>query len=344
MESKAAPEVTTEKRSFKKGPGLLISISIIGFLTFLSVILWINWNKPRKQAETLSPELRTIIDHIPGKTDALIYVGLKDIRTSRLWKEVIPDSLKKSPLFKTEGRLDTLLKATGINPSEDLDTLLISFKRTGFREQNFLGVAWGPFSEKLPETFLKKNSSSTEKIGGYPCYELGPKLWLCSLGPRRIAIANSRNMLEGFLVPSGSFFQRDSLSNAMIGKTVYKSHLWFALPSAVWTSGALQSLTSGNKDMKTVGNLNSIQHLALSVKFNDGIEGESEWIYPTRRAAYFASTFLWGAIKLSEISGTRTTKQIKQVLDRIQVQQNLESVIITANIPIEFFKHADQKQ
>ncbi|NTV98496.1 MAG: hypothetical protein HGA70_04975 [Chlorobiaceae bacterium] len=344
MESRTEQEAVKNRRSFRKGPGLLIAISLIGFLCFLCIVLWVNWSKPKVQAEPLSPDLKTVIGNLPGKSDALIYIGLKDIRESRLWKEVIPDSLKKAPLFKAQGRLDTLMKAAAINPSEDLDTLLLSFRRTGYKEQNFICVAWGPFRQKLSGQFLKKNSRSVEKIGGSECYELGRDLWLAPLGPRKIAFSSTRKMLEGFLVPSGSFYQRDSLTTALIGKAVYKSHLWFALPSAVWTEGALQSLTSANSDVKSVGNVSSIEHLALSLRLKDGIEVDSEWIYPTRRAAFFASTFLWGAIQLSGLSGTRNSEEIKELLGKIKVQQNLESVIIKADIPIELFRHPDRNR
>jgi hypothetical protein len=343
-ESRTEPEVKQQKRSFRRGPGLLIALSVLGILCFLCVVLWVNWSKTKPQPEPLSPGLKSVIGRLPGKSDALIYVGLKDIRESRLWKEIIPDSLKKVPLFKTEGRIDTLMRAAAINPSEDLDTLLLSFSRTGYREQNYLGIAWGPFREKLSEPFLKKNSLSTENIGGIECYMLGPRLWLASMGSRKIVLSSSRKMLERFLVPTGSFYSRDSLTTALLGKTAYKSHLWFALPSAAWTSGALQSLTSANSEIKSIGNLNRIEHLVLSLKLNNGIEGESEWVYPTRRAAFFASSFLWGAIRLSEISGTRTSNEIKEVLRRIKVQQNLESVIIRADIPIELFHKAAQNR
>jgi hypothetical protein len=344
MPRNAVPEAKPEKRSLKKGAGLLLSISVISMVCFLLVVLWINWAKPRLQPEPLSPKLVSIVDRIPGKSDALIYIGLKEIRESRLWKEIIPDSLKKTPLFKPQGRLDTLMRAANINPSLDIDTLLVSFKRHGYKEQNYLGIVWGPFSKKLPEAFLKTNSKSTENIGGHQCYALDSTLWLCSMGPRQIVVANNRKMLAEFLVPTGSFYQRDTLSASLINKAVYKSHLWFALPSAAWTVGALQSLTSTNQGIKTLGNLNRIQNLALSVKFNNGIEGQSEWIYPTRRAAYFASTFLWGAVKLSEISGTRTNEQTRQLLKKIEIQQNLESVIIHTDLPIEFFQAAKQKE
>jgi hypothetical protein len=344
MQRNSVPEATPEKRSLRKGAGLLLSISVISMICFLLVVLWINWSKPRLQPEPLTPELKAIVDRIPGKSDALIYIGLKDIRESRFWKEIIPDSLKNAPLFKPQGRLDTLMRAAKINPSQDIDTLLISFKRHGYKEQNFLGVVWGPFSKKLPVSLLKTNSRTAENIGGHQCYALDSTFWLCPLGPRQIAVANNKKMLEEFLVPTGSFYERDSLSIALVNKAVYKSHLWFALPSPAWTIGALQSLTSTNQGIKTLGNLNRIQNLALSIKFKDGIEGQSEWVYTTRRAAFFASTFLWGAVKLSQISGTRTNEQTIQLLKKIEIQQNLESVLIHTDIPIEFFQTAKQKE
>ncbi len=344
MPRNTEPEATPAKRSLKKGAGLLLSMSVISTVCFLLVVLWVNWSKPRLQPEPLSPALRSIVDRIPGKSDALIYIGLKDIRESRLWMEIIPDSLKKAPLFKPQGRLDTLIRAAKINPSLDIDTLLISFKRHGYKDQNFIGIISGPFSKKLPESFLTTNSTTVETIGDRQCYALDSTLWLCPLGTERMALTNNKKMLQEFLIPSGSFYQRDSLSVALINKALYKSHLWFALPSAAWTIRALQSLTSTNQGVKTLGNLNRIQNLALSIKFTDGIEGQSEWVYATRQAAFFASTFLWGAVKLSELSGTRTSEPTRQLLSKIKIRQNMESVMIHTKLPLEFFQAAKQKE
>jgi hypothetical protein len=342
-ESETTPEIH-EKQSLKKGAGLLLSISAIATVCFILLALWINWPKARIQPEPLSQDLKAMVDRIPGKSDALIYIGLKDIRESRLWNEIIPDSLKKAPLFQPAGQLDTFIKASKFNPTLDIDTLLISFKRHGYKGQNYLGLISGPLSQKLPESFLRAHSTSIDHIGGHTCYGLDNTLWLCSLSPRRIALSNNKKMLEEFLLPTGSFFKRDTLSVALIDKAVYKSHLWFSLPSAAWTSSALQSLTSTNEGLKTMGNLNRIENLALSVKFKDGIEGQSEWVYKNNQAAYFASTFLWGAIKLSGLTGTKTTKQTKGLLDRIHVQQNLKSVIIHTDLPMEIFLAAKQKK
>ncbi len=332
-----------QKRSLKKGAGLLLSLSVISTVVFLLLALWVNWPKQRVEPEPLSPSLRTMVDHIPDKSDALIYIGLKDIRESTLWQKIIPDSLKKAPLFEPKGALNTILKAANVNPSADVDTLLLSFKRHGYKEQSFLGIASGSFTKKLSPSMLRNISTSSETLGNRQCYGFDSTLWLCPISPNRMVLSNNKKMLTAFLMPTSSFFKRDSLSAAMIDKAVYKSHLWFALPSAAWTASALQSLTSSNDGVKSLGNLNRIQHLAFSVRFKDGIEGNSEWVYNTNQAAYFASTFLWGAVKLSGLTGTKTTEETKDLLDRIKIQQNLNSVIINTELPLELFQMAQKK-
>ncbi len=240
--------------SLKKGSGLLMSISVIGFLFFLSVVLWINWSKPRITPEPLSQKQHSLINRIPGKSDAIIYLGMKKIRSTRFWQDVLPDSLKTIPLIQPQGKLNLLLKTASINPAADIDDLIISFRRQGYRNQTFLAVASGPLATKISDRLLKSTGTATT-LKGHACYRLDSTLWLTRSAPGEIAIAGDRKMLEGFLAPTGSFFQRDSLAVAMMKKAVYKSHLWFALPSAAWTSSALESLTSQNSDVNTLGNL-----------------------------------------------------------------------------------------
>uniref|UniRef100_Q3APS9 DUF3352 domain-containing protein n=1 Tax=Chlorobium chlorochromatii (strain CaD3) TaxID=340177 RepID=Q3APS9_CHLCH len=326
------------KRSLKRGAGLLMSLSALSILSLVFMAIWVNWEKPRQAAEPLTPEVKNLVDRIPSTTDALIYIGMKDIRQSRLWQEVIPDSLKQAPLFQPTGELATLLERSTINPSKDIDTLLISFKRHGYKEQLFLAIASGNLQTKLPKAMQAGNH---ETLGGHSCYSFGSSLWFSQLNSRRVVLSNSKELLGNFLQPQGSFLQRDSLTTTLIDKARYKSHLWFALPSAAWTSGALQSLTSSNKDVKSIGNLNRIKHLTLSVNFKDGIEAESEWLYESNQAAYFASTFLWGAIQLPRLS--EKNEQTRALLDNIAIQQNLNSVIIHTALPLQIFQTAKEQ-
>jgi hypothetical protein len=322
----------------KKGPKVLAAVFVIGMTGFIAALLWINWTKPRLKPEPLSPGLTSIIQNMPGTSDAMFYVGLKDIRQSRFWNEALPDSLKKAVPFSTGKRVDGLMKQRGIDLTQDLDTLLISFQRSGRKQQNFIGMAWGAFAGKAPAPVLEAASLKTADIAGRRAYALDSTLWVCPVGTRGMAIASSSEMLEGFFRPSGHLLERDSVSASMIGKTAYKSHLWFTLSSPQWTSGALQSLTSKNRDVKSVGNLSRLQQLAMSVKFDDGLKGQSEWVYKDRRAAFFASSFLWGTINIASISGTRTSESAKTFLRHVGVHQNLESVIITADLPLSAFR------
>ncbi|TCD48737.1 hypothetical protein [Chlorobium sp. N1] len=335
----STPEGTAprQKRSLKKGSGLLMVMSGLGFLGFLSVVLWINWPKDRPAAEPLSPSVRSIVERIPGRSDALIYLGMKDVRESRFWKEALPDSLRELPIFEAPGKLQRLMTAASIDPARDVDTLLLSFRKSGYRDQHFLCVARGPFARKLPDSLLRQNSRERADIAGRQCYGLDSALWVCRTAPDEAVLADSREMLTGYLRPVGSFLERDSLAAAMIERAVYKSHLWFALPSAAWTSGALKSLTSKNSDVGALGNLNRIQHLALSVKLDDALRAQTEWVYQTRQAAWFASTFLWVAVKLSAISTERTSPETRALLEKISIEQNLESVITQTELPISLF-------
>lgn len=322
----------------KKGPMVLAVIFAIGMAMFLAAVIWINWPKPEIQSEPLSPALRSVIQNLPGSSDAIFYVGMKDIRKSRFWNEIIPDSIKHKPLFHAGDRLEAVMEKTGIKPAEDLDTLLVSFQRSGKKQQKFIGLASGSFSSKLPKSTLEAESIEKADINGYRAYALDDNFWVCPVNSHSMVIASSSKMVAGYLAPAGRFLDRDSVSSALISKAAFKSHLWFTLASPLWTIGALQSLTSGNRDVKSVGNLNRIQQLVMSVRFGDGLKGHSEWIYKNRRSAFFASSFLWGTIKLASNPGTRTSEPSRALLNHLKVHQNLESVIVTTDLPLSSFK------
>lgn len=329
----------------KKGPKVMATLFVLGLVVVLTGYHWINWKKPRLAPEALSPELTAIIQNMPGTSDAMIYVGMKDIRESKFWKEAVPDSIRNSPLLSLGKRTDSLMKTGGIDLNSDLDTLLVSFQRSGRKQQNYIGMACGPVARKASAPFLKSASLQTAEVAGRQAYQLDSTLWVSPMSANRLAIASSSDNLEKFFKPSGRLFERDSTTASLIGKTPYKSHVWFALASPQWTAGALQSLTSKNSEVKSVGNLNRLQQITMSVKFDDsGLKGQSEWVYKDRQAAFFASTFLWGAIELSSISGSRTSEASKELLRHLKVSQNLESVIVTADLPQTIFKKSGKKE
>lgn len=338
------PSQKTGDKKAKKKPNLLLITVILGTIGLVAQLIWVNWPKPVAEPEPLNPELASVIDRLPGTSDALIYAGLKDIRESLFWQEVIPDSLKEMNWLRPGHELQEVIRETGIVPARDLDTLFVAFQHQNTKKQKYLGILWGSFSGKLTPDYLRRKSKAIEEVGNQTCYSLSDTLWMCHPADRQIILANSPQLLRGFLEPEKNFLVRDSVTAALIDKAIHKSHFWFTLSSTYWTLGALQSLTSGNKDVKTLGNLNRIKQLALSLKFDDGVTGQTEWIYQNRTSAYFASTFLWATIKLSSSSGTRTTEPARALLKELDVMQNLESVIVKTDLPLEFFKPETQNQ
>lgn len=327
----------------KKGPKVIATFFVLGLIVVLVSYLWINWEKPRRTPDPLSPELTALIQNMPGTSDAMFYVGLKDIRNSRFWQKAVPDSLKETPFLSMGKRVDSLLAISNINLNRDLDTLLISFQRSGSKQQKFIGMASGDLARKFPAVKLRSASFKSADVAGRKAYKLDSALWVAPMSAQRIAIGSSSEMLEKFFTPSGRLLARDTATASLIEKTRYKSHIWFTLPSPRWTAGALQSITSKNSEVKSVGNLNRIQQISMSAKFDDGLQAQSEWVYNDRQAAFFASTFLWGTIKLSTL-GPRTSNAAKELLNHMKIQQNLESIIITADLPLSAFKKAAQEK
>ncbi|ARM30404.1 hypothetical protein [Prosthecochloris sp. HL-130-GSB] len=337
-EPKQVPDTTTKAKTGRKKPSLLAITVILGTIGLVTQLLWVNWPKSRTEPEPLSTNIQDVIDRLPGTADALIYAGVKDIRESKFWNEVIPDSVKAANWLQFDTTLTRISRQTGFIPSRDIDTLLVEFQQRNARKQDFLGIVWGNFPEGLDIDALEHQAVQTISVEGRRLAALREDLWICRPSGRMTLIGSSADIIGRYLAPHSSFLERDTTTTALLEKTAHKSHFWFTLSSPYWTIGALQSLTSANKDLQTLGNINRIRHLTLSLKLDENVEGTSEWIYENRRSAYFASTFLWSAIKLSSTPGTRTPQETKDLLNSIHVMQNLESVIVTADIPAELFR------
>ncbi|NTW50550.1 MAG: hypothetical protein HGB19_12635, partial [Chlorobiales bacterium] len=159
-----------------------------------------------------------------------------------------------------------------------------------------------------------------------------------------IVMASNADMIESYLAPEKDFFKTDSLMTKLLDRTQYKSHFWMALGEPGWAAGAMQGLTSSNQGLQGMGNLRRVRELVLSIKFTEGLKGQTEWVYENKSSAFFASGLLWIALRVSGSSGTRIAATQKDLLNQISIQQNLESIILHTDLSKEFIERFRQTE
>ncbi|ACF13787.1 conserved hypothetical protein [Chloroherpeton thalassium ATCC 35110] len=321
----------------------VVFVSIIS-LFFMSIAVWINWPKSRPEAEPLAPAVKERLSRLPGGTNVLIYLGMKDIRHSDFWQKIIPDSIKSARLFADTSALGRFSTATGFDFLNDADTMIYAAQSNAARSDKFISIITGDFQSDSVSAYLEKTSENARLYDSLLIYRTDPRLWVSLTSPNELVLASSADMIEHYLSTEKNFFEADTLLTSLLERTEYKSHLWMALGQAGWATGAMMGLTAANKELKSMGNLRRIKQLVLAMKFGDGIKMQTEWVYDSRSSAFFASGLLWLALRVSGSEGTRLKESEKAFLNQIEMQQNLESIILRGNFSndmIEQFRKSE---
>lgn len=309
---------------------------------FGAVSLWASLPKWRPPSEPLQPAVKARLMRLPEGTNVLLYLAMSDVRQTGFWKTVVPDSFKTKPLFEDTTGLMRFSQETGFNFLTDSDTLIYAAQSQ--RDDKFLSIITGNFDTAKVNLFLRRRSDNTRRsaftdsaygAGGEPrdIYRTDGQLWLTLASPTELVLGSTADVVENYLQPPRDFFERDTLINPLIEKVQYKSHLWLALGSPQWAMGALQGLTSTNRDLKDAGNVKRIKQLALSLQLGDGLTGQTEWIYESNSSAFFAGGLVWFALWVSKNFSARVSEEEKRLIGAVDIQQNLQSLILRADLP-----------
>lgn len=320
---------------------VLLTLSLV---FFGGLALWINWPKDRPESEPLPPQVRAKIARLPQGVNVLIYFGLKDVRATGFWNSFIPDSVKNSPVFADTTALGKFSKATNFNFTKDTDTVIYAAISHAMPNDRFISIVDGRFNRDSVLAYLNANSDNQRQSGNTLIFRTDPRLWVSVISPNEIVMASNADMIESYLAPEKDFFKADTVLTKLLDRTQYKSHFWMALGEPGWAAGAMQGITSSNQGLHTMGNLRRVRELVLSVKLTDGLKGQTEWIYESKSAAFFASGLLWITLRVSGSSGTRLADTQKELLNQIAIQQNLESIILHTDLSKEFIERFRQTE
>ncbi len=319
----------------------------LGVITacFLSIALWLNWPKERPESEPLPENVRNMISRLPHTTNVLMYVGMDNVRRSEFWKTILPDSVKQSSFISDSSSLSYFAKETDIVLTEDVDTLLYAASSYASPNDTFISILSGRFNPLKIQTFLDSASTNARQYNSLVIHRIEPKLWFSLKDSTQIILASLADHIEDYLSASNDYFNANPRMAHLLDITHYKSHLWMALGNAGWASGAMRGLTASNSELKNMGNLRQIQQLVLSLKLDEGLKGQTEWIYQSRTSAFFAYGLLWLAVRVSGSEGTRLKTVEKEILNAIEIQQNQESIILRgtfSNELISTFRNKDK--
>lgn len=328
----------------KKNRIAVLTMLILSLVFFGGLGIWIIWPKDRPVSEPLSPQVRAKIAKLPDGVNVLIYFGLKDVRETGFWNSFIPDSVKNTPPFADTTALGKFSKETNFNFTKDTDTVIYAAISHAMPNDRFISIVDGHFNRDSVLAYLTKNSDNQRQLGNTLIFRTDPRLWVSVVSPNEIVMASNADMIENYLAPEKDFFKADSIMTKLLDRTQYKSHFWMALGDPGWAGGAMQGITSSNQGLHTMGNLRRVRELVLSIKLADGLKGQTEWVYESKSAAFFASGLLWFALRISSLSGTRLAPTQKELLDQIHIQQNLESIILHTDLSKEFIERFRQSE
>ncbi len=314
-----------------RGIGALIFVIIISGLFGYAALL-ANWPRERPEAEPLPPAVRKRLSGLPLNANVVAYLGLKEIRQSEFWQNFVPDSLKEKLLADTSSPIGRFANMMQISFAQDIDTAIYT-EVNRYGEVNVsLAILIGRFnSARLKQ--LAARALDSIRAGNYLGYQLEPTLWWAKVSENELVLSSHADALANYLQPKADFWATDSTITPLIERAQYKSHFWLALGSARWAFDAMRGLTSGNRDMQGMGNIRNIRQLVLSLKLTDGIEGQSEWIYDSRAAAFFAGGLIGITLWVTKNFSQRQSESIKKLVGTIDFKQNLEALMFHAVLP-----------
>lgn len=310
---------------------------------FLGITIWINVPKDRPESEPLPPNVHEMISRLPGKTNILMYVGMSNVRQSDFWNEVLPDSVKQSSFLSDSSALQNFANLTDIQLTRDIDTLLYSAISNGAPDDSFLSILSGRFNRAKIMAHLDTISTNARQYDSLLIHRLEPKLWFSLQDSSTIILANTADQIEDYFSNTNDFFGTNPKMVHLLDVTQYKTDLWMALGNAGWASGAMGGLTASNRELKNMGNIKQIKQLVLSLKLKNGIQGQTEWVYESRTSTFFASGLLWLALRVSGSKGTRLKNVEKEILNSIEMEQNLESIILRGSFSNNLIKQFRSK-
>jgi len=249
--------------------------------------------------------------------------------------------LGKIPAAESDPEYQDFLQQTGFHFEHDLNTLAVSQGRPGDPDSESAAVFTGRFDQEKLRNYLQKISAGTEKYADKTIFTVRRENHIvraCILDPETVGITNMQSLEPMHTIidkARSSFPTPPSLVKNYYRDVPFASVTWALLH----ISSEPTSQLPGDIKMDFLQNTTSVASLRYtgSIRFRLEVISTSE--ANANNVTQSANTFLVlgrGAVESLNTGGP--DKDVKEVFDSIQVQQNGNRTIVTLVIPQNFVK------
>jgi hypothetical protein len=322
------PEPATPRRSYR---WLWFTLAALGLLILAGATFVILHKTTPPRVVRLLPE-----------SDAVVYVNLAAIREATHFdrQPVTPD-----PEYRD------FIAATGIHFEHDLEEAAFAINRLSdpLTTQGPVGyseVFRGSFDVPRLTAWLKSQSAATESYAGHTIYSVpheGRTVRIVLLGSRLVAASNmpTAEQLHAILDHDASFYPR--------GPSILQDHFRdVPVFSFAWGLAQIEAPLTGDGNVHVFGfriPLPTNTVFIGSVRYLNALQLRIEEIAPDETVASISVgvvrtilTFYAGEQRLTSSLGGTTDPQTAALLQSIQITQNKDRAVLTANVPLELLR------
>jgi len=229
------------------------------------------------------------------------YRALKDSPTAmQLKQQLLPDNIKQ---------FETALKAIGLDPEKDVDTLTFASFRAGKQGVKTIGVAAGPFNSKAVLKKMKLQKFVPKKYGTADIYPMDGGFVMSFLDDSTLLFGDSTSVRVALDTSGGQVLGLDTNGDmADMMSSVDSAPVWSILDQ----QGTQNAMHSAMGDASKVADYDSVKKRLLgsryTLSFNSGVNFDMTVVTSDSTTAGTVSSLLKGYMLYKKLSATPAEK------------------------------------
>src|ERR1700733_3790941 len=229
------------------------------------------------------------------------YRALKDSPTAmQLKQQLLPDNIKQ---------FETALKAIGLDPEKDVDTLTFASFRAGKQGVKTIGVAAGPFNSKAVLKKMKLQKFVPKKYGTADIYPMDGGFVMSFLDDSTLLFGDSTSVRVSLETRGGRVLGLDTNGDmADMMSSVDSAPVWSILDQ----QGTQNAMHSAMGDASKVADYDSVKKRLLGsryqLSFNSGVNFDMTVVTSDSTTAGTVSSLLKGYMLYKKLSATPAEK------------------------------------